>query len=374
MRTIVIGGGIVGSCIAWFLAPDREVVVIERDPAYRFASTTLSAASIRVQFSLPLNVAMSQFGAAFMEPMAEEIGLHRGAYLTLAGPRGVDVLRENLRVQTEQGAQVAWLDPGAMAARFPWLNTDDLAAGALGLAGEGWFDAYALLRRVRAEAIARGARYVADETVGIGLAGDRVTGVRLAGGETVGGDVVVNAAGAWAGRVAALAGIDLPVGPRKRTAFVLRAPLAGAGMPLVFDTTGAWIRPEGDGFIAGISPDADPDAAGDFDPDMDLLEAKLWPALAHRIPAFEQLRVMRAWAGHYDMCLLDHNALIGRHPVLENFIIAAGFSGHGVQHGPATGRAVAELVTLGRYKSLDLTPFGYERIRDGRAMPESAIY
>ena len=181
-------------------------------------------------------------------------------------------------------------------------------------------------------------------------------------------DHVVIAAGPASGRVAALAGIPLPIEPRKRTVFMIRAPLDGSNMPLVFDTSGMWIRPEGDGFICGISPsaDTDHDPNGDFDPDLDLLEDPLWPLLAHRIPALEQLRLQRAWAGHYDMCLLDHNAVIGPFPDIPNLIVASGFSGHGVQHGPATGRAVAELIRFGGYRTLDLTPFGYERVRDNR--------
>jgi FAD-dependent oxidoreductase domain-containing protein 1 len=376
-RSVIVGGGIVGACCALFLADGAgEVTVLERDPAYRFASTTLSAASIRVQFSLPLNLHMSLFGAAFMEARAERIGLVRSAYLTLAGPAGEAVLRENHAMQTAEGGRVALLSPGEMAARFPWLNVADLAAGALGLEHEGWFDAYALLRAVREEAAGRGARFLHAEATGFDIAGGRVRAVRTADGATLPADVVVNAAGPAAGRLAALAGLRLPVEPRKRTVFVLRAPLTAPGMPLVFDTTGAWIRPEGDGFIAGIAPPEaeDPDATGDFDPDMDLLESTLWPALAHRIPAFEQLRVQRAWAGHYEVCTLDHNAVVGPHPELANFIFANGFSGHGVQHGPATGRAVAELVRQGRYVSLDLTPLGYARIAEGRPMPERAIY
>jgi glycine/D-amino acid oxidase-like deaminating enzyme len=137
-----------------------------------------------------------------------------------------------------------------------------------------------------------------------------------------------------------------------------------------------WIRPEGAGFICGISPPAETDdhPGDNFDPDLHLLEDPLWPLLAHRIPALEQLRVQRAWAGHYDMCLFDHNAVIGPFFDVPNLIVASGFSGHGVQHGPATGRAVAELIRFGGYKTLDLTPLGYERVHDNRPMPESVVY
>lgn len=375
--TVIIGGGIVGSCTAYFLAPHAQVVVLEKDPSYRFASTTLSAASFRQQFSLAINLHMSRFGASFLEERAERVGLVRRAYLILATAEGAAQLKANREMQLAEGADVALFEGSpAIAERFPWLNAADLAGATLGLANEGWFDAYSLLRCVREEAISRGAHYVADEAVTIERIGTRVVAVRTAKGERIAAGHVVIAAGRHAGRVAALAGIPLPVEPRKRTVFVLRAPLDNAGMPLVFDTSGAWIRPEGDGFIGGISPPpaTDFDPGEDFDPDLDLLEAQVWPALAHRIPALERLRMVRAWAGHYDMCLFDHNAVIGPHPEIRNLIIAAGFSGHGVQHGPATGRAVAELIRFGEYRTLDLAPLGYERVRDNRPLPELVVY
>jgi FAD-dependent oxidoreductase domain-containing protein 1 len=375
-RTVIIGGGIIGSCTAYFIAGDNDVVVLEKDPTYQYASTTLSAASIRTQFSLPLNVRMSLFGAAFLESMADRIGLIHRAYLVLAGPDGAATLRANQRMQLAEGAKVALFEGAAIADRFPWLNASGLACATLGLKHEGWFDAYSLLRAVRSDAIGRGARYLHEAAAAIELVGGRATAVRTAGGERITADHVVIAAGPTSGRIAALAGIALPVEPRKRTVFMIRAPLDGTGMPLMFDPSGLWLRPEGEGFICGISPaDApDPDATGDFNPDMHLLEDLVWPLLAHRIPALEQLRLQRAWAGHYDMCLLDHNAIIGPHPDIPNLIIASGFSGHGVQHGPATGRAVSELIRYGAYRTLDLTSFGYQRVRDNRPMPESVIY
>jgi FAD-dependent oxidoreductase domain-containing protein 1 len=375
-RTIIIGGGIVGSCTAYFLAGHGKVIVLEKDPTYQFASTTLSAASIRTQFSLPLNVQMSLFGAGFLDAMAERVGLVRRAYLVLAGPDGEATLRANRDMQLAEGAEVALLDPDRLTAHFPWLNTEGLACATLGLKHEGWFDAYSLLRSVRSYAIERGARYRHDEAVALDVVAGRATAVRTANGERMMADHVVIAAGPASGRIAAFAGIALPIEPRKRTVFMIGAPLDGTGMPLVFDTSGMWIRPEGEGFICGISPPAgsDQDPKGNFDPDIELLEDPLWPLLAARIPALEQLRLQRAWAGHYDMCLLDHNAVIGPLPDIPNMIVASGFSGHGVQHGPATGRAVAELIRFGGYQTLDLTPLGYQRVRDNRPMWESVVY
>ena len=375
-RTVIIGGGIVGSCIAWFLAGHGEVVVLEKDPSYQFASTTLSAASIRTQFSLPLNVRMSLFGAEFLAARAERVGLVRRAYLVLANAETEASLRANREMQIAEGAKVALLDPPALAARFPWLNTKDLACATLGLKHEGWFDAYSLLQSVRADAIERGASYVREDVVGIDTRAGAATAVRTAGGERINADHVVIAAGPSTGRIAALVGVSLPIEPRKRTVFVIRAPLDGAAMPLVFDTSGMWIRPEGDGFICGIAPrpEADPHPGEDFDPDLELLEDPLWPLLAHRIPALERLRLQRAWAGHYDQCLLDHNAIIGALPGFTNLYVASGFSGHGVQHGPATGCAIAELIRFGGYRTLDMTPLGYGRVRDNRPLPENVVY
>lgn len=380
---VIVGGGIVGSCTALFLrrlAPNCPVVVLERDPTYRYASTTLSCASIRTQFTLPLNVRMSLFGSVFLDEMdrlsGTGIGLVRRGYLILATPAGAPGLREYRAMQTAEGADVEWLDLPALQARYPWLHTGDLAAATLGHTHEGWFDAYALLRTVRAEAVRLGVTYRHEEAAGLDIENGRMAAVRTAAGERIAAGTVVNAAGAQAGRLAAKAGIDLPVAPRKRTVFVLRAPLQAPDMPMVFDPSGVYIRPEGDTFLAGIVPpeDADPDADGDFEPDMALLEDLLWPPLAHRIPALEQLRVQRAWAGHYEVSTLDHNAIIGPHPEIGNFLFANGFSGHGVQHAAAAGRAVAELITAGRYQTLDLTPFGYQRVRENRPMPELNVY
>ena len=202
-----------------------------------------------------------------------------------------------------------------------------------------------------------------------------MTAVRTAAGETIAADWVVNAAGPASGRVGSWLGIDLPVSPRKRTVFHLKARLDGNSMPLLFDGRGSWMRPEGDGFICGTVPhDGDPDATGDFEPEHEAFEDFLWPVLAHRVPALETLRVESAWAGHYEVNALDHNGVIGPHDVLENFIFACGFSGHGVMHSPATGRGVAEWIMHGGYRSLDLSPLGYHRVRDGRPMTETVVY
>lgn len=382
---VIIGGAVIGSFVAFFLRKEGfrgSIKVIERDSTYQFSSTALSAASIRTQFGCPFNIAMSLFSAQFFKDIKQwfgedaYIGFEERGYLILGSPEHVDTQRNNALMQIGHGAQVDILDPAAARQRFPWLNVDDLGVGTFGTANEGWFDAWALLQCVRREARRLGVDYIQGEATGFNTAGDKVTAVKLADGQTLACDWCVNAAGPAGGKVASWLDIPLPVEPRKRTVFHIKAPLSVTGFPMLFDNSGLWIRPEGDGFICGIGPQEarDPDATGDFEADHYLLEETLWPLLAHRIPAMEQLRVQRAWAGHYEVNLLDHNGVVGAHPQLNNFIFATGFSGHGVMHSPATGRAVAELITHGSYRSLDLSPLGYERIAARRPIVESVVY
>jgi glycine/D-amino acid oxidase-like deaminating enzyme len=377
----IVGGAAVGSSVAYFLTQDLgftgSVAVIERDPTYAQSATTLSAASIRQQFSTPENIRMSGFGMSFFRDLKARFGAdadiayrERG-YLLMAGETGADVLRANHRAQAAEGADIVLLDPDAMAEKFPWLNASDLTLGAFGRTGEGWFDAHSLLTLLRTAARAKGARYIHGEVTGISREGNHIAGVTLASGERIACGTLVNAAGPQAGDVAAFAGIALPVEPRKRSVFVVACRTPLPGMPLMVDPGGVWIRPEGEMYICGVSPpdDADPRAT-DFEVDYAQFDDVVWPTLAHRVPAMEALKLQRAWAGHYDYNTLDQNAVIGRHPKIANFIFANGFSGHGLQQSPATGRAVAELIVHGRFVSLDLSLFGYGRIAAGRPVKE----
>jgi glycine/D-amino acid oxidase-like deaminating enzyme len=378
---VIVGGAAVGSAVAYFLTHDLgftgSVAVVERDPTYARAATTLSAASIRQQFSTPENIRMSAFGIAFFRDLKARFGadadiaFRERGYLLMAGENGAETLRANHQVQTAEHADIVLLDPDAITAKFPWLNASDLTLAALGRSGEGWFDAHSLLTLLRAAARGKGARYIHGEVSGISREVNCITGVTLGNGERIACGTLVNAAGPQAGEVAALAGIALPVEPRKRSVFVVacRAPLPG--MPLMVDPTGVWVRPEGDMYICGVSPPEDTDPrATDFEVDYALFDEVVWPALAQRVPAMEALKLQRAWAGHYDYNTLDQNAVVGRHPEITNFIFANGFSGHGLQQSPATGRAVAELMTHQKYVSIDLSLFGYERIAEGRAVRE----
>jgi FAD-dependent oxidoreductase domain-containing protein 1 len=382
----IVGGGVIGAAVAYFLRSvegfSGSVALIERDPTFARAATTLSCSSIRQQFSTPENIRLSRFGLEFLRSMKDRFGseadpgLHESGYLILAPEGSEAILAENHATQIREGAPVALLDPAALEERAPWLSSEGLVGGSLGLSGEGWFDSHTLLRTLRRAARDAGATLMTAEVTAIDVESSHVAGLRLADGSRVLCGALVNAAGTSAGHVAALAGRALPVEPRKRSVFVIDAPDAPRDMPLVVDPSGVWARPEGAGFLTGYSPPeeddgpADPD---DFSVDHDLFEKHLWPALAFRMPAFERLKVVGAWAGHYDFNTLDQNAVIGRDPDFSNFIYANGFSGHGLQQAPAVGRAVAELIVHGAFRAIDLSVFAYERIAANRPVIERNV-
>jgi FAD-dependent oxidoreductase domain-containing protein 1 len=377
----IVGGGIMGSAVAYWLTrldPNISVLVIERDPTYSVASSALSAASIRQQFTTPVNIRISQASIGFMRQADEllevagsqvDIGLKERGYLYLARTSGLASLRRAHTIQRELGADVALLNTTELAARFPWLATADLIAGSLGLSGEGWFDGYALLAALSARARSQGASYIRGEVAAMGAKGGRIESLRLADSTQVSSRFVVNAAGPWARSIAKLAGFDLPVAARRRTVYVISCRTRLEPFPLLIDPSGFWIRPEGWGFIAGLSPQVDPDDAP-LEPDYAAFDSELWPALAQRIPAFEAAKLERAWAGYYEMNLFDHNGIVGFHPRIENLLMLNGFSGHGIQQAPVVGRGVAELICHGRFVTLDLSDLAYDRIARNRPLPE----
>jgi len=384
---VIVGGGVIGSAAAYFTAADPDfrgrILVVEKDPTYATGATARSAGGIRQQFSTPENIQMSIFGASFVKSVAEHLSLPdepasvpfvEQGYLFLATPAGRPTLEGNHAVQTELGANIVLLDPAGLKQRFPWLNTEELAAGAFGVANEGWTDPYSLLQAFRRKAVSLGARYLTDEAVALDRAGDRIAAVTFASGEKIACGAVVDTAGINAAQIAAMAGIALPVRPRKRFVYVFdcREPLHKA--PLTIDPSGVYFRPEGANYICGVSPEenADPDCT-DLEVEYTLFEDVIWPALAHRVPAFEAIKLVRAWAGHYDYNTLDQNVILGRVPGIANFYLANGFSGHGLQQSPAVGRALSELLVHGGYRTLDLTRLGYERVLENRPLAESNV-
>src|SRR5258707_7696652 len=286
-RVVIVGGGIVGSSIAWWLRTLNfagEVIVVEKDSTYVKSSTALSAAAIRTQFACPVNVRMSLFGAHFLRNIKAhfgpeaDIGFHEKGYLILGG-EGTAAAREAARkMQCAEGAKITALDAAALARRFTWINTDGIETGTLGERDEGWFDAWSLLSLFRRGARALGATYLDAEVTGPVVRGGRIRGVELTNGNVLPADWCVNAAGAQSAKLTRNIGIDIPVRPRKRSVFSFSAPLQANDFPMLFDPTGAWVRPEGEGFIGGIAPPAsnDPDADGDFEPHHELVEQEFW--------------------------------------------------------------------------------------------------
>lgn len=377
----IIGGGIMGSALAYWLTrldPSCSVCVIERDPTYARASSALSAASIRQQFTTPLNIRLSQAGFSFLRAAGEllavdgdrpDIRLHEGGYLYLATEAAAESLATANAIQRAHGANVELLRPAALLDRFPWLNVADLSLGSFGVRGEGWFDGYALLTGFARRARHQGVRYVKDEVRGIETVAGRVTGLVLGARGRIGCGAAVNAAGPWARGVAALAGIELPVHARKRTVFVFSCAERLSGVPLLIDPTGFWMRPDGERYIGGLEPHVETDEAP-LDADLGGFEEEFWPALAARIPAFEAARLERAWAGYYDMNDFDCNAVVGLHPSLANLYFVNGFSGHGMQHAAAVGEALALGILGRRDTAIDLSPLGFDRLLEGRPLLE----
>jgi FAD-dependent oxidoreductase domain-containing protein 1 len=374
----IIGGSLSGAAVAHHLKAlgfAGSIALIERDPAFRRAATSLSAAGIRQQFSRIENIRLSQRTLAFFREIgAERVSLREQGYLICSSSSGLTTHREALAVQQNAGAHIDWIEGETeLAARFAWLNPDGLAAGSFGRLGEGWFDPHALRALLRDSAMAAGVLPVVGDVIAL----DRKTSrwrMTLEHGHVLEAGRVVVTAGPQSGDVAALAGVGLPVEPRKRTVFVFSCRQAPASLPLIADPSGVWVRPEGNRFIAGWSPDDADDmrAAGeDFEPDWPLFEDVLWPALAHRVPAFEALKLETAWVGHYDTNTFDHNAVIG--PMGRDGLFAVtGFSGHGVQQAYAAGEACAALM-LGVEPPVDVSAFAFDRIGAGRLFLERNI-
>ena len=365
----------IGCAAAYFLklAGVTRVCVIEPDPTYAKAATPLATGGCRRLFALPENIAMSQFSIEFFKSLAEpDVQWKQQGYLFVVGAGHEKVLEANFRTQSRMGVKVELMDRGQIAGRFPWMRADDLALGVLS-PEDGWLDPNSALQGLRKKAQAAGAEFVRDRVVELYVSGTRLRELELASGTRLGAEAVVNAAGCWAASIAKLAGMELPVNPMRRFEHYVELGDALPPMPLIKDPERLVIRPEGKGYSVGLVNSREP-RGFNLELDPHYFEEVVWPACAARIPAFEKLRLKREWAGLYDECELDGNMILGNWPGrLDNFYVACGFSGHGLMHAPAVGRALAELIARGRYETLDLARMGYQRVLDRAPYVETGI-
>lgn len=381
---IIAGGGIMGCSTAYHLMKSGDgprVVVVERDPTYTRASTSLSMANIRIQFSLKENVQISQYAFEILDRFEQEmaveddspcIAFHREGNLFVWDESGRGPALEALSMQKHMGCPVDWWSPEEIRTHYPLYDPAGYAGGTFG-ARDGHLDAYALLMGYKAKARTLGAEFLKAEVGEVAARSGRVEGVRLTTGESLSGPCVVNCTGAWAADVARTAGVSIPVQPVKRQVFALSPAVKPEGpLPLTILPSGLYFRSETGGLILlGKSMEEDP-VGFDLSWDDRRFMEVLWPELAEFVPAFDTMKLMRGWAGLYAMNTLDGNAILGEWPEFKGFFLANGFSGHGLQQGPAVGRYISELI-LGRSPTLDLSIFGPERILANRPLSEKGL-
>lgn len=438
--TLIIGGGPVGASTAFHLAQKRSssspssmddpsIMVVERDPTYQSGSAVFSAGGIRFQFSLEENVAMSLYGIEFLrnsmsllssapggrrngnESMKREpvdVQYVENGYLLLASSQSaVQQLKQNHSLYERLGCSdmVQLLTGDDMKVKFPWMNTDDLLLGSYGLSGEGWFDPWSYLQGLNEKNKELGVQYRSGTVIGAQrdpISG-RIQSVVIQDNVTdavrnIQVGTVVNAAGASAGMVMnLLAGKEqllvnpIPVSPRKRCIYFFHCNMNQIEIvpeiaPLTIDSSGAYFRPEGvrggtGNFLCGISPRPEEDydcydLSELKNADANLFERDIWPALYHRVPAFGSIKVQSSWAGLYEYNVIDQNCILDFHPEMENVLMVNGFSGHGLQHSPAAGRAAGELIDCAnRFETLNLDAFRFDRLMEGGVpLYEKGIY
>ncbi len=381
---IIVGGGIMGSSTAFYLkrADQRlKIAVVEPDPTYARASSTLSLGNARIQFSMKENVLISQYTFEVLERFNEEmevngqrpdLGFRQEGNLFLVDESSLEAAQNALALQQSLGCLVEWWTPEKIKGYYPLYETSALEGGTFG-SQDGYLDPYAFLMGYRSKTRSLSAKYIKDEVIEISTRKGRVTGVKLVSGESLSSKVVVNCAGAWAAKVADTAGVRIPVEPVKRQVFALDTKVKPEKpLPLTVLPSGLYFRSETGGLVlVGKSMDADPVGFNFVWDDKRFMEV-LWPELAQFVPAFDHLKLLRGWAGLYAVNRLDGNAILGEWPELKGFYLVNGFSGHGLQQAPAVGRYLSELI-LNHPSTLDLSAFSPERILENKPLSEAGL-
>jgi len=378
-RILIVGGGIVGSCIAYHLAlagAAAAVTVVEPDPSYKFAATPRAVGAIRLQHSLRENVEMSLYGAQVYSAFAEHVRggkvefdpqFRRCGYLyQVHGAEGIAALEAAAQMQREAGVEVQILGADELRRRYPSFRFAGVDCGALSLA-DGEIDPNAALMGFRRAAQGLGVTYVQDRVVALDLSAGLVSAARLASGDSLPVDTVVNAANCWAPEICAMIGVPVPIEPVRRQQFHYVTQERIEPIPAMRRMGAPGVRRHQDGYLSGYTNREQPKGFN-WDVEHAKFEEVLWPQLAEQCAAFEAIKLKGAWAGHYDMNLLDGEPIIGRCPTVPNFILAAGFSGHGLMHAPAVGRAVKEMILDGGFRSIDLARLSWRRVVDGRPL------
>lgn len=379
MKPVVIaGGGVIGSSIAYYLScAGVPVTVVEPDPSYEFAATPRAVGGIRLLHGVRQNVEMSQFGMQVFKNFGAHVqgasvdfdpAFRQVGYLFMvSGASAIAEIESTARMQRALGVDVVLMDRAQLIARYPSFDFSRIDAGVFSFA-DGQIDPHAALMGYRRCAQARGAVYLRDRVCGIEVSGRKVSAVRLQSGSQLAADRVINAANCWAPEVCAMVGMPVPIAPMRRQQFFFRIQAALEPIPVMREMSGFALRPERDGYLVAATKFKEP-RGFNWQLEHGLFEDELWPALVERSTAFEALRLHNGWVGHYDMNDMDGNPIIGPFEEgVEGFFVAAGFSGHGLQHAPAVGRGLAELLTGGRYETIDLSPFSYRRVLENRPL------
>ena len=381
---LIIGGGIMGSATAYSLlkADNRlKVAVIEKDPSYVRASTTLSMSNVRIQFNLKQNIEISRYAFEILERFEEDMAVgdkkprityKREGNLFMGDQQGREAATSAMELQKNLGCSSIWQTPEEIRERYPLYSMEGYVGGSFGPL-DGHFDAYAALMGYKAKALSMGARYVEDEAIQIRMTNKRVTGLQLASANVLDAGIVINCAGAWAARIAETAGVHLPVEPVKRQVFVLDTTIKPERpLPLTILPSGLYFRTETGGHILlGKSMSEDP-VGFEFSWDEKRFYDVLWPELAEFVPAFDTLKLIRGWAGLYAVNRMDGNAILGEWPETRGLFLANGFSGHGLQQAPAVGRYLSELI-IGQHPVLDLSVFSPGRILENKPLTEMGL-
>jgi sarcosine oxidase subunit beta len=380
-EVVIIGGGIVGSSVAYHLAAAgcNNVLIIERETHQGKGSTGKSMGGVRAQFATTVNIQMSLYSIPFYESFEERTGYPSGyrpqGYLFLAiRPSHLEYLRANQERQKALGLKnVCMISAEEIRRQYPLLRSDDIVGGSF-CSSDGFVDPHSAMTGFTKRAQEGGVKLWREtEATGIHREGDRITAVETTRGP-VATRTVVNAAGAWAAEVGKLAGIQIPVAPLRRM-LVPSEPFDQYphSTPMTIDmSNGFHFRPESLGFLlAWNDPEEPPSDRTDFDP---AFVEKILLRAANRVPVFENLPInpKRAWTGLYEMTP-DHHSILGPVPELKGLFLANGFSGHGVMHAPATGKIVADLILQGSTKLIDVETLSLRRFAEGKLIEETAV-